>query len=125
MSATRAMATGMKIPVARPWMKRTRANSQTDPAQRYPSGLKAKKRPDNRSNLPRPIRSDSIPAGRLTSTPASGDREATRPMALASAPRDSAKNGRTGFLAMVVPKMARNPVRHSRRNGESLMTVLR
>jgi hypothetical protein len=41
--------------------------------------------------------------------PANGDTAAMSPMSASPEPSDWAKRGRTGFLEMVVEKMAKNP----------------
>jgi hypothetical protein len=64
----------------------------------------------------RPIKSESVAAGKLTRIPTIVEAAATNPRVLSGIPSDPANKGKTGLLDMVELKMARPPITQSNKN---------
>ena len=76
---------------------------------------------ENTSIFLLPSLSESIPAGRLKTTPVNADTADTNPTPDGSAPKCDANRGSTGLLDKVELNIAKSPVAHSRRKGLDLM----
>ena len=78
---------------------------------------------ENISILLLPSLSESIPAGRLKTTPVNADTADTKPTPEGSAPKCDANRGSTGLLDMVELNMAKSPVAQSSRKGFDLTSL--
>ena len=65
----------------------------------------------------RPIKSESVAAGKLTRIPTMVEAAATNPSVLSGMPSDPANKGKTGLLDIVELKMANPPIIQSSKNG--------
>jgi hypothetical protein len=66
--------------------------------------------PDAMRSFLRPSLSDITPIGKLNKIPARGETAAISPRYASFAPRDSANKGSTGFFAIVVENIAKQPI---------------
>jgi hypothetical protein len=71
----------------------------------------------------RPMMSDSMPAGRLTTMPTIVDAAAMYPTVESGTCRERINSGSAGLLAIVELKMANPPMIHRRRNGDGLIFI--
>ena len=72
----------------------------------------------------RPMISERIPAGRLTTIPTTVDAAAINPTVDMGTSRDRMNSGNTGFFAIVELQMARPPMIQSRMNGDILSLII-